>query len=516
MEVASHTGFMLQTMLFMVNHPWNNSLYRAIHNVPNTNIDKGSRCYGIYGCFSFDYPWVSERRPLVYPRSPEELGVRFSVYNKHAQNSPKYVDLDDPDGIPQLGIESEGMLYVIAHDHIAAGGEPWVHRLVRALLQNDTSGTASVLTIDWRRTSPLGNLQHVSDSRLVGAITAHMIHMIYTETGMQNLDKIHLLGHSLGAHLCGYVGYYLQKDFGLRLGRITGMDPVVEMFADTDPMIRLDNSDAKFVDVIHTHAIWYQSIGHVDFYPTGGHPHLGCDESTHTTQLGLRCNYMSSPELYLNAIQRRCSSVAIGCQSLEHFLAGDCFECNEDGHYCIEFGPNAWNSYRGLIENGVMTVPGQVRAFMITADHSPYCRSHFKVTLLVSNDVESRVLGPEIGTLAVELLGKHRERSGSMDLSQKPLHFEPGQNYSAVVAGTDVGIPKRVLLFWQYNENRRQSMKGWRVRKMPRIYVEYIVVQSLEHHSRQKFCPPNREPVTAVNEDYTRDRMNEFREEYCK
>lgn len=50
----------------------------------------------------------------------------------------------------------------------------------------------------------------------------------------------------LGAHLCGYAGYYLQKDFSLTLGRITGLDPAEPLFGDTDPIVRLDRNDANF------------------------------------------------------------------------------------------------------------------------------------------------------------------------------------------------------------------------------------------------------------------------------
>lgn len=37
MEVSNSTGFLLQTMLLMANHQWNNSLYNAIHNVSSSD-----------------------------------------------------------------------------------------------------------------------------------------------------------------------------------------------------------------------------------------------------------------------------------------------------------------------------------------------------------------------------------------------------------------------------------------------------------------------------------------------
>ena len=44
------------------------------------------------------------------------------------------------------------------------------------------------------------------------------------EIGLENLDKFHLIGHSLGAHLSGYTGFHLQRDFDLKVDRITALD----------------------------------------------------------------------------------------------------------------------------------------------------------------------------------------------------------------------------------------------------------------------------------------------------
>lgn len=48
-------------------------------------------------------------------------------------------------------------------------------------------------------------------------------------------------------------------------------------FANTEPIVRLDQTDAKYVDVIHSDIAYFvnggfglkQKIGHVDFYPNG-------------------------------------------------------------------------------------------------------------------------------------------------------------------------------------------------------------------------------------------------------
>jgi len=52
------------------------------------------------------------------------------------------------------------------------------------------------------------------------------------------------------------------------------------MYEKCDPEDRLDETDAIFVDVIHTNAGQYgfdRSIGHMDFYPNGGKNQPDCD-----------------------------------------------------------------------------------------------------------------------------------------------------------------------------------------------------------------------------------------------
>lgn len=105
----------------------------------------------------------------------------------------------------------------------------------------------------------------------VGTYLAQLLGFLERE-GDLNYDDVHLLGHSLGAHIAGITGYRLSG----KVGRITGMDPARPDFEAPllkDAKDRLDPTDAKFVDVIHTCAGtvgFSRPIGHVDFYPNGG------------------------------------------------------------------------------------------------------------------------------------------------------------------------------------------------------------------------------------------------------
>lgn len=88
-------------------------------------------------------------------------------------------------------------------------------------------------------------------------------------------STIYLVGHSLGAHISAFVG----QDLLGRIGRITGLDPAGPSFCSLDKNQRLDSTDAKYVDVIHTNSGDLTTslsfglactVGHVDYYANDG------------------------------------------------------------------------------------------------------------------------------------------------------------------------------------------------------------------------------------------------------
>ena len=68
------------------------------------------------------------------------------------------------------------------------------------------------------------------------------------------MDNIHLVGHSLGAHVVGFMSKRVQ---GLGLGRprrLTGLDPAYPFFELAGSEDRVDRSDADLVQIVHTNS----------------------------------------------------------------------------------------------------------------------------------------------------------------------------------------------------------------------------------------------------------------------
>lgn len=80
-----------------------------------------------------------------------------------------------------------------------------------------------------------------------------------------------LLGHSLGAQICGNIGRELKKA-NISLPRITGLDPAGPCFYEDGLLKGLSTGDAKLVDIIHSNPGTFGQegrVGDIDFYPNG-------------------------------------------------------------------------------------------------------------------------------------------------------------------------------------------------------------------------------------------------------
>ncbi|XP_045484661.1 pancreatic lipase-related protein 3-like [Pieris rapae] len=142
----------------------------------------------------------------------------------------------------------------------------------------------------------------------------------------QNSSKIHLIGHSLGAHVAAVAGQQVYRDTGQKLNRITGLDPAGPCFSNVSLDSRLDASDADFVDVIHTNAGILglnEPVGHKDFYPNDGMSQPGCILST--------CDHSRAWELFAESINKPDCFPARKCGNWTLYQNGVCAK-NEMSH----------------------------------------------------------------------------------------------------------------------------------------------------------------------------------------
>lgn len=122
----------------------------------------------------------------------------------------------------------------------------------------------------------------------------------------------------------------------------SGLDPALPMFIATDSNTRLHQTDAVYVDIIHTCAGTLgikTHIGHADFYPNGGSEQSGCCDGEDNQTLRAKCKKMfilnasifavlcshsRAPLYYFESVRQPDGFKAVLCDSWNHFMNGNC------------------------------------------------------------------------------------------------------------------------------------------------------------------------------------------------
>ncbi|XP_045761782.1 lipase member I-like [Maniola jurtina] len=135
----------------------------------------------------------------------------------------------------------------------------------------------------------------------------------------QNPSDIHIIGHSLGAHIAGFAGKTFREQTGKCLGRISGLDPAGPCFNAVHPDARLKHTDADFVSVMHTDVTLFgikDPVGHQDYYPNGGSSQPNCYLPG--------CSHIRSWILFAESVLNPLAFPARKCKDWDAFKKGQC------------------------------------------------------------------------------------------------------------------------------------------------------------------------------------------------
>ncbi|MCI4376463.1 hypothetical protein PGIGA_G00188840 [Pangasianodon gigas] len=344
-------------------------------------------CYDKIGCFSDESPWSGTiERPIArLPWSPEKINARFLLFTR--QNPDSYQEIStNADVIAGSKYESTRKTTFIIHGFIDKGDENWLIDMCKLILSIED---INCICVDWKSGSRTLYTQAANNIRVVGAQIAYMI-SIFKESFQQTPESVHVIGHSLGAHTAAEAGRRTP-----RLGRITGLDPAEPYFQGCPTLVRLDPSDALFVDVIHSDALpmvpylgfgMSQAVGHLDFYPNGGEHMPGCDKNIISqivdidgiwegTRDFVACNHLRAYKYYSDSILNPTGFLGYPCSDQAMFESGHGFPCTSSGS-CPFMGHYA-NQFK------VPTGVDKMKFYLNTGDARPFSRYRYRVTVTI-------------------------------------------------------------------------------------------------------------------------------------
>ncbi|XP_020635625.3 pancreatic lipase-related protein 2 [Pogona vitticeps] len=317
-------------------------------------------CYEKIGCFSDKPPWsgIPGRQLFGLPASPESMHISFSLFTRETGNVSQKVYYNDTSTIRKSYFSRWRKTRFVIHGYTSTGKYGWVVELCLLLVKVEN---INCFAVDWEDGAKCTYFTAASNIRVLGAIIAYLLNA-FKIMYLYSPSNVHLIGHSLGAHTAGEAGRRL-RGISRRfpgIGRITGLDPAAIGFEGFPDMVRLDPSDAQFVDVIHSNAGQFPNIGlgmlnatgHLDFYPNGGSIMAGCNDAV-TSLLEFdqevrnvgNCHHSRSHEYYKYSVLYPLGFLGYPCESYETFQEGNCFPCPREG--CPMMGHYAdWFRYR--------------------------------------------------------------------------------------------------------------------------------------------------------------------------
>uniref|UniRef100_A0A674HM46 Triacylglycerol lipase n=1 Tax=Taeniopygia guttata TaxID=59729 RepID=A0A674HM46_TAEGU len=342
-------------------------------------------CYPRLGCFTDDPPWsgVPGRLLTGLPDPPEEMNITFSLYTRETGNNSQVISAINSSTIQKSHFSSHRNTTFIIHGFGSTGKTGWVVEMCLLLLEVEN---INCIAVDWKEGAKGTYASAVNNIRVLGAEVAYFLTVLQKMFGYSPYE-IHLIGHSLGAHAAGEAGRRIR---GVR--RITGLDPAGPYFEGTPPMVRLDPTDANFVDVIHSNAAHFPAADATLF---GG------------------CHHSRSHEFYFSSILYPSGYLAYPCDSYEDFKKGFCFPCPQEGcpmmgHYADRF-PEKLNRV-------------DQKYFLNTAADEPFATWRQKVFIKLSGVKKTR---GDINLVYYDRQGNSKEYEvASGDLSQDDVYTQ--------------------------------------------------------------------------------------------
>ncbi|XP_055836691.1 phospholipase A1-like [Episyrphus balteatus] len=193
--------------------------------------------------------------------------------------------------------------------------------LREALLLNGDKREFNFISVDWSVWSETINyISAKNKCSKTGQLVAEFIDWLHKSANL-SFDTLALYGHSLGAHIAGFAGKNVK---GGQIDTIIGLDPAMPLFSVKKTDKRLADSDAKYVETIHTNGGllgFYNPIGRTSFYPNGGKVQPGCESDI----TGI-CSHIRSAYYLAEALKfpNRNGLRGIRCRDFESLQNGNC------------------------------------------------------------------------------------------------------------------------------------------------------------------------------------------------
>lgn len=179
--------------------------------------------------------------------------LNLLVFVRATPNSFKYILLNNTRELltdPKFNKSSRTMLY--GYGYTEKYTSMSTQTVVKSYIER---GDHNIMVVEWSNYSD-GNyiVDAIRNAYKVGDIVGKTL-LAMRSLGF-NIDMFHLVGHSLGGHLVGFIGrsYYENSNKTLKIKRITSLDPAGPLFYGLGSMFNkpLNKNDGEVKNLVCT------------------------------------------------------------------------------------------------------------------------------------------------------------------------------------------------------------------------------------------------------------------------
>lgn len=236
------------------------------------------------------------------PLSTKELSVlatnvdnvKFTLFTRNNRPFGQVLYLNDINSVARSDWDEKRPTVFVTHGWNSDGTKPVCTMIRDAFLRVEDT---NVIIIDW--SSVAKNVVYSTVVKGIPAVAEHVgtfVNFLRVKANL-NTARLQMVGHSLGAHVASLGARAASKY--CEVAQVVALDPAKPMFQYKGPGQRVDRTDARNVQVIHTSNILGINyvMGTSDFYANGGKSQPGC-----TNDMFGSCAHFRSYEYYRESI----------------------------------------------------------------------------------------------------------------------------------------------------------------------------------------------------------------------
>ncbi|KAH8412117.1 hypothetical protein KR222_011879, partial [Zaprionus bogoriensis] len=237
-----------------------------------------------------DVPFLKKLARNLNPFSNPRNRMQFYLFRQANPECGREMDYHNEQKWRDAGFNSSLPTRIIVHGWMSQSRGSFNRDVKNAYLKR---GDYNVIVTDWSSSS--ANINYFAVVKLIEEFGAQLVQFtreLHRQLGA-SYDDMYLIGHSLGAQIAGSAGKRLKPE---RYNTIFALDPAGPTFRHRSAEFRIDPSDARYVESMHTSGNFgfLRPTGSATFYPNFGLYQRNC--------FYLGCSHIRAYQMFAESI----------------------------------------------------------------------------------------------------------------------------------------------------------------------------------------------------------------------